>query len=232
MAASAGGRGTAIHGPLRFVVVSGTCLTVAAVVTSVARHPAVLQDPATPIYVATFAVIAAAYVVVSLLATGRSAPLGACSGIVIGGLWLIELWAGNLGPPGQLTIAIYRASLLGVLVAVFAAGLLGGFRLGRMADAVSVGAWSGMLTGLLVCLIFAVTTALSLFAPLDPKTLDQFHHSGYRDLTAYLAADGLAAGMSHLWIGLGLGVLAGLAGGAIGVAARAARPQPPSPGLR
>jgi len=212
---------TASHGAMRALVLSGTALTVAAVVASVARHPAVLQDPATPVYLAMFIVIVVAYVVASLLATGRAASLGACFALVVAGLWLIELWAGNLGPPGQLTVIVYRASTIGVLVAVLAAGLLGGLQLGRLADAVSVGTWSGMLTGLLVCLVFALTTALSVFEPLDPRTLDQFHHSHYRELTNYLVADGLAGGLNHLWIGLGLGALGGLAGGAVGVAVRA-----------
>jgi hypothetical protein len=128
----------------------------------------------------------------------------------------MELWAGNIAAPGLATLILYRASTLGVLVAALAGGLLGGLRRGSLADGVSVGAVSGMLSGMVVCVVAVSGGALSVgVGALDPPT-----DAGF--------ADALAAGVNHLWIGLGTGSLCGLAGGAAGVALRAKRPSAPA----
>lgn len=135
---------------------------------------------------------------------------------MVSGLWTVELWAGNLAPPGTATLVAYYSSTACVLVASAAGGVLGGRLRGRLADGLSVGAISGMLSGMFVCVVAVSGGAVSTVAQvIDPATT-----AGY--------ADALAAGVNHLWIGLGVGSLCGLAAGAAGAALARNPTRPPA----
>ena len=197
---------------MRRLLFPATAVTLGLVVTDLARHPALLADPAAPVYLVILAIVAAGYIAASLLVTRQAGPLGVIFGVVVSALWAVELWAGNLAPPGPATVVLYYSSLVSVLVASVVGGVLGGRLRGRPADGVSVGAVSGMLSGMFVCVVAVSGGAFSTSAQvIDPATT-----AGY--------ADSLAAGINHLWIGLGVGSLCGLAGGAVGAAV--ARPIP------
>jgi hypothetical protein len=191
---------------VRALLLAGLAVTLGLVGTDVARHPAVLADPAAPVYRVSLALVAGAYLAASVLVTRHAGSLGAVFAAVVGALWMVEVWAGNLAPPGSATVVVYRASTASVLVATLVGGLLGGRRRGRLADGVSVGAISGMSSGMLVCAVAVAGGALAAqVSVIDPPT-----DAGY--------ADALAAGVNHLWIGVGIGSVCGLAGGAVGVA--------------
>ena len=201
---------------MRRLLLVATAVTLGLVVTDLARHPALLADPAAPVYVAILGIVAGGYVAAALLVTRRAGPLGAIFGVVVSGLWAAEIWAGNLAPPGLATVVLYRSSTLGVLVASAVGGVLGGRLRGRLADGASVGAVSGMLSGMLVCVVAVSGGAFSTTA----QVIDAATAAGY--------ADSLAAGINHLWIGLGVGSLCGLAGGAGGAALARSRARPPA----
>ena len=199
---------------MRALLLAGLAVTLGLVGTDVARHPAVAAERAAPVYWVSLALVVAAFGVASLLATPKAGPLGVVFGAVVGALWMVEVWAGNLAPPGPATEIVYRVSTASVLVATLLGGLLGGRRRGRLADGVSVGAISGMLSGMLVCVVVVAGGALAAqLSVIDPPT-----DAGY--------ADALAAGVNHLWIGVGIGSLCGLAGGAVGAALGTARVRP------
>jgi hypothetical protein len=203
----------------RAAVLSAVAVTLGLAVVDMARHPAVLQDRAAPVYFVSFVLVWASYVVAALLVTRRPATLGLVFGAVVGGLWVVELWAGNDAGPGILIVLVYRGSILAVLGATVLGGVLGGLRRGNLWDGVSVGLLSGMLSGMLVCAIavsggaFSATVGTS-----DPQALADFQRSQASDLTTFLVSDWLAAGINHLWIGLALGSVGGLIGSALGVA--------------
>jgi hypothetical protein len=177
------------------------------------------------VYLVSLALVGLAYVVAALLATRQAAALGAAFSVLVGALWVIELWAGNAAAPSLLAAALYRGSIVGVLGATVVAGLMGGLRRGKLADGVSVGVLSGMLSGALVCAIAVMGGAVSqTLGTSDPQTLADFQRSHEADLTTFLVGDWLAAGINHLWIGLFVGSVGGLIGGAVGVAATAGRP--------
>lgn len=201
----------------RALLLAATALTLGLVLADLARHPAARAEPAAPVYWTILAVVMAGYVAAGLLATRGAGPLGLAFGAVVAGLWMVEIWAGNVAPPGRLAVVVYRASTAGVLLASLVGGCLGGLSRGRLADGVSVGAISGMLSGMAVCVVAVAGGALPLGADvIDPPT-----DAGY--------ADALAAGIAHLLIGLGVGSLCGLAGAAAGVALAAARSRPAPP---
>ena len=201
---------------MRILLLAAVAVTLGLVVTDLARHPALLADPAAPVYLVILGIVVAGYVAASLLATRQAGPLGAIFGAVVSGLWAAELWAGNLAPPGPATVVVYRASIVSVLVASAVGGVLGGRLRGRLADGVSVGAVSGMLSGMFVCGVAVSGGAFSTAA----QVIDAATTAGY--------AEALAAGINHLWIGLGVGSLCGLAGGAVGAALGRSRARPPA----
>ncbi len=209
---------------LGVVVAFGGIVVLGGLVVDVARHPAVLRTPAAPVYAGILATVALGYGAATLLARRRSEGLGAIFAALVTALWMVELGAGNLAPPGLLTLLAYRLSTAGVLVATVAGGLLGGLRRGRAGDGVAVGAWSGMLSGMVVCLLAIGPGVLARHVgTTDPQALAQFRRSHASDLETFVVGDFLAAGTNHLWIGLGLGALLGLAGGLAGAAIAAGR---------
>src|SRR5215467_8365692 len=185
---------------MRRLLLAAVAVTLGLVVTDLARHPALLADPAALVYLVILGIVAAGYVAASLLVTRQAA----------------ELWAGNLAPPGPATVVLYRASIVSVLVASAVGGVLGGRLRGRLADGLSVGAVSGMLSGMFVCGVAVSGGAFSTAA----QVIDAATTAGY--------AEALAAGINHLWIGLGVGSLCGLAGGAVGAALGRSRARPPA----
>jgi hypothetical protein len=201
---------------MRRLLFVALALTLGLVVTDLARHPAVLSDPAAPVYLVILGIVAAGYVAANLLVTREAGPLGALFGVVVCGLWAAELWAGNIAPPGPATAVVYYSSTASVLVASVVGGVFGGRLRGRLADGASVGAVSGMLGGMFVCAVAVSGGAVSTAAQaIDPATT-----AGY--------ADSLAAGINHLWIGLGVGSLCGLIGGTVGAALGRGRARPPA----
>src|SRR5262249_7550904 len=84
---------------------------VAAVVASVARHPAVLPDPDTQPRGHVHRDRGGPTSSLVCWPPAAPQPLGACFALVAGGLRRIELWAGNVGPSGQLTMIVYWASV-------------------------------------------------------------------------------------------------------------------------
>src|SRR6266545_6384763 len=117
-------------GWMRALIACGLAVALCLVGVDLARHPVLLHDAAAPLYLALLAVIAPAYVAASLLAARTAPGLGAVAGGVVTVLWVIELWAGNLGGREPLVLLAYRASIAGVLLATFVGGLLGALRHG------------------------------------------------------------------------------------------------------
>jgi hypothetical protein len=142
---------------------------------------------------------------------------GLLFGIVIGGLWVVELLTGNIGNMSSIWISLlYRGSILMVFLASIGAGLVGTLRKGELSDGIKVGLLAGMLSSL-ITFTSGLSIAYSFMGHLDqdPQTLQEFTRSGAQNLPAFIVKDMLGAMTSHLWIGIILGLLCGLAGGLI-----------------
>jgi len=142
---------------------------------------------------------------------------GLLFGTLIGGLWAVELLTGNIGNMSSIWIfLLYRGSILMVFLASIGAGLAGTLQKGELSDGIKMGLLAGMLsslitfaTGLLIAYGFMDHLAQ------DPQTLQEFARSGAQSLPIFLVKDMLGAMTSHLWIGIVMGLLCGLAGGLI-----------------
>jgi hypothetical protein len=160
-------------------------------------------------------------------------PLDAMTrlGLLLGLLWVIEIGINNvIAPPlpGRDTLdnLFWGLIALGILAAAAASA----FRSGRLRQGIVTGAWTGFVSGAVSCL---TALALAVFGMSllrsDPVNLAEWANRGTDStaptLAAYLAYETLAGAFLHLIVsGLVMGVLLGVAGGALGALAKRARP--------
>jgi len=138
-------------------------------------------------------------------------------GLTIGGLWAVELFTGNIGNMSSIWVSLlYRGSILMVFLASIGAGLAGTRLKGELSDGIKVGLLAGMLSSL-ITFATGLSIAYGFMGHLsqDPQTLQEFARSGAQSLSVFIVKDMLGAMTSHLWIGIILGLLCGLAGGLI-----------------
>jgi hypothetical protein len=136
-------------------------------------------------------------------------------GLLIGAMWAGEVIFGNLGETAMLGnvrtlhFATYRlvgwAFIGSALVLTAVAGFVGAYRTGRVREGLTVGAWSGLISGAIT--FVAVMAVFILFRNallLAPSNVKEFAGS-----TRAMLLDALAAGLNHMWIGPLLGVTLG-----------------------
>ena len=70
-------------------VLAAIVATLGLVVIAMARHPAVLRDPAAPVYLVSFALVWPSCAVAAVLAARRQAAIGLLFAAVVGALWVI-----------------------------------------------------------------------------------------------------------------------------------------------
>ena len=196
---------------------------------SLLRYPSILTPLSTGvIYLALFVATLAGYVIIALRWLHPSTPDAICAlrqgsrwGLVIGGLWLIEVIAGNLASPSQVWAlpAYFCAALLAYLLPALA-GFLSARQTGRISTGALTGLWCGLVSGLLTFLQLMLIISLFLdVARHDPQNIRQFHQSQAPDLTTFIIGDALAGAIAHLLlIGPLLCTGVGAIGGVIGAA--------------
>ena len=210
-----------------WAVLAGTGAAGALVVFALLRYPDNLDDPGAPRYLAVLVALLALYLGLAGWAARRPRPgreLGTLVGLVGGGLWSIEIWAGG---PAMLDRSTETAvggtfALLAVAVTV-AAGPLAAIRRRDAGAALRSGLFAGLTSGVVVFCLGTVMTLANLDL-LGTRTDYQreFAASHAPDIATYLVGDVLAATIAHLVINLVLG----LVGGGVGaLMARSAQPR-------
>ena len=150
-------------------------------------------------------------------------------GVILGLGWVIEISV-NAALPVPVTQVHWRDLFDDVVWALVAAGMvLAGAimarRTRRFAAGAWSGAWAGLVSGLIACLAsLALDTALIGLVARDPSERTEFvlrgAAQGFHDVAAYAARQTLFGSLLHLVF---LGVLMGVALGAVGAAVGTSR---------
>jgi len=189
---------------------------VAVTVFSLARYPAILSDPATPLSLVALCAIVACYLGLAgwaLRHPGAGHLLGTLMGLAAAVAWSMEIWVGG---PAKLDRPVEQAlgatfALLAVAVTV-AAGIVAGLRTRSPRAAMRAGLFAGLVSGVTVfCFAVVMTlTNLTVLASRDDYR-HQFaaSHSHPPDMATFLVGDILATGIAHLVINLVLGLIGG-----------------------
>src|SRR5262249_37069541 len=140
-------------------------------------------------------------------------------------LWLGEIWT---QAPARLSSGLER-TLPGVCVVLatlttVAAGVVGGWVARTGTAALRTGVWAGLVSGagMVTGMVAIQTNNLGLLGT-RADYQRELAASGLNDMATYLAADAIAASITHMLINLGLGVL----GAAVGWVIAAASPHRP-----
>ncbi len=174
---------------------------------------ALIRYPASPGQTVLYLVAGALLVLCGLGALAGTHPatadgaealrLGAAFGLLIGGLWIVEVLTGNLiAIDSILSHVIYRVTTAGAFLLPLVAGGVGAARMGRtgrVQAGLAIGFWSGLLSGLMTFLtLMAVTYAFMGVLEHDPQNLHDYPHSGERTLATFIVGDSLFGASAHL----------------------------------
>jgi hypothetical protein len=143
-------------------------------------------------------------------------------GVLIGLMWMGEVVFGNLGDTvilGNVRTFHFHAYrvigwsfISGALALTVIAGLVGAYRIGGIRAGLSVGVWSGLMSGAITLVTILVVTVLFRDSLLmAPSNIAEFAGSAPR-----MYSDALGAGVNHLWIGPLLGLTLGWVGAVVG----------------
>jgi hypothetical protein len=163
-----------------------------------------------------------------LAQAGRPDAFGKATvvGLVLGLLWVVEIGINNfIAPPLPLRDHIDNSFWAAIALGIFSLCLAASYRSRSMVQGIRVGAWSGLLSGLLAC-----WAALSLilfgmgFILRDPINVAEWAERGAGShaptMASYFAFETFAGAILHLVMaGLVMGTLLGLLGGVLGKSA-------------
>jgi hypothetical protein len=204
------------HGWVRAWLACGVSLIVMTVAVSLWRHPSAMTDSpgAAAVVLVLLTMLLAGYAWAAAREPSAAAYVGARIGLVVSFLWLVEVSAGNALGDHAWVVALYFASIAGVLVSTLLAGYRAVPAGGRWTDGAVAGTWSGLVSAPVPMLTLL---ALVLFSPhhvvSDPQNIAEAAHAGASDVLAFALGDDILAGTNHLWLGPALGVLLGAVGG-------------------
>jgi hypothetical protein len=215
----------------RASIVFGLLLFIAGMVFDLVVYPGIAADAgsALPIYIGVAGVIAGGYLAIAVGDTRHVTPAKALAirsglrwGVLVGGLWLIEVVAGNVFTTPTLAdrIVYEVATTSAFLLPGIVSGLVA-YQTGKVAMGIRASIWCGMIGALITAIlglqvIIQVTLLLGI-GQHDPQNIQQFHTSHSHDLAGYIAGDALAGAINHLWlIGLVFSALVGGGGALIG----------------
>jgi hypothetical protein len=217
---------------LRAAIAAGAVLGLFIVLMTLLRYPA--SPSQTVLYYVALALFAVCIVipVVGLRPSSRPGQratwrFSALFGLLIGALWMVEIFTGNLIAVGSsASIGVYRLSTLLAFALPLVAGVIGAYTERRVRSGIAIGFWSGLISGLIA--FFTLMAVAYLFMGTmqhDPQTLREYAHSGERTLSTYIVGDFLVGGCSHLLlIGMVYGTILAAIGAVVGKAAAAASP--------
>lgn len=208
-------------------VIAGAIAVLLVVLYSLARYPAINDHSAGTVVFGLMVIgLALFYAAFGLWWTRLPSAvhqtvmqLGMVFGLLCGGLWIIELVAGNLmdstSPAVQL---LYRGSTIAVLIVSGIAGYVVARRTNNLSDSVLAGLWNGMISGLITFLaLMFITFAFQGSLQANPDTVREVMRGGVSDFASATVSDSLAGAINHLWIGPLIGVICGGIGGAVGI---------------
>ena len=218
------------HGFVRRGLILGVVLSTLLAGYGLVRYPATLNDgTASAVYGLLLALLLAGYGAIAFRMTQTKTEMaaialrhGAVWGVLFGGLWLVEVLAGNLG--FELATNWVRLAYYGAIVAVLALTLVAGgyaaLRTGRIMAGTLAGFWSGLASGLIAFIVLVSVTYLFIgVLQRDPQNIQEFRRNGAPDLATSIVGESLAGGINHLWLGAlfgaGLGTIGGVAGAAL-----------------
>ncbi|GAC1369539.1 MAG: hypothetical protein NVS2B12_18550 [Ktedonobacteraceae bacterium] len=147
-------------------------------------------------------------------------------GVLCGILWILEISFNNIVPP-QISTPMARFYIdngfwLAIMLIILAVAAKSAYQQRSMLAGIQVGAWSGLVSGLLACLMGSLLVAFFLNLIMrDPLMIQEFAErgpaSGAPDIARYVAYETLTGSVGHLTIlGPVMGSLLGLLGSPIG----------------
>ena len=161
----------------------------------------------------------------------RITRLGAGGGAVFGALWVVEIDYNNfIAPPISIRDPVDDIIWAGIALGMLVVASVAAARARSIGVGLRAGAWSGLISGLLACLMALGLVVFGMrFLLADPANQAEWAArdttSGFADSAAYFAYQTLAGAMLHLIVlGIGMGTLLGLLGGLLG-RALATRPR-------
>lgn len=222
------------HSPIRTGLLIGLGMIAALTLIGLVRYPGGNQLlPSTILFAGgAFGVLLVLVIWVAFRGTrprtieGHQAlQIGSRTGALCGVLWLIEISFNNIVPPD---ISVPHRDLVDnifwlIIVAItLLAAIIGSVRTKRFASGVTIGMWSGFISGMFACLagLSLVVFRIDLLLR-DPLAQAEYAvrgpTSGAPDMATYFARDTMAGGFGHLvLLGIIMGVLLGFFGGGIG----------------
>lgn len=147
-------------------------------------------------------------------------------GTLCGILWVLEISFNNIAPPnistGTARFYVDNGFWIAIMLIMLAAAASNAHQNRSVVAGIQVGAWSGLVSGLLACLMGSLLVAFFInLITRDPLMIQEFVErgpdSGAPDFTRYVVYETLTGSAGHLTIlGPIMGALLGLIGGLIG----------------
>ena len=120
-----------------------------------------------------------------------------------------------------------------IAIGILIASVVAAYSSGRLKNGIAVGTWSGFVSGAVACLTGLALDVFGMSLLLrDPVNLAEWANrakgSTAPTMASYFAYETLAGALLHLVVlGVGMGLVLGVAGGTLGkLAKRASSPQP------
>lgn len=141
----------------------------------------------------------------------------------MGLLWAVEIGINNLvAPPLPERDIIDNLFWAAIAILIFLGSLTAAYRARRFRSGAIFGFWSGLVSGAVACsMALAVIVFGMRFLQRDPLNLAEWAARSTSEvapsMAAYFAFQTLAGALMHLVVlGMGMGVLLGVVGGAVG----------------
>ncbi len=151
-------------------------------------------------------------------------------GMLCGILWILEIGFNNIIPPnistGTARFYVDNGFWIAIMIIILATSTTSAYQNRSIVSGIQIGAWSGLISGLLACLMGSLLVAFFInLITRDPLMIQEFVErgpgSGAPDITRYVAYETLTGSVGHLTVlGPIMGALLGLIGGLIGRAAK------------
>jgi hypothetical protein len=155
-----------------------------------------------------------------------AARRGMIAGSIMGIFWVFEIAFNNLVPRNIATesarFVVQNGIWALIALGMLAIGVAPARRLGRVTAGAVAGFWSGLVSGLIACVMGLVVVVFWLDQVLsDPFSIQEWAErgpaSGAPDMATYFAYQTMGGDILHLLVlGVAMGALLGLIGGLIG----------------
>ena len=167
------------------------------------------------------------------------ANIGIIVGLVTGCWWVLEISFNNFVDPRAATrsarFAVDNGAWGIIALSILIASSAQSLRTQRFASAIHIGLWSGLISGLIACLMGLLLVLGCMQCLLrDPLNIQEYAIRGTAehatDMVTYFAYDTMAGALGHLLIlGIAMGALLGAIGGLftllLGLVKRRSKPE-------